>query len=168
PQIFVRNRLMVIAPRDNPGNVTSLVDLARPGLKVIGAQAAVPIGAYTAALLESASRDPAYGADFERRVERNLVSREDTVRQIVARIQLGEADAAVVYVTDVTEAVANQLVRIPLPEELPQQVLAVYPIAVADGRNRTGGEEFVAFVQSSAAQDILARWGFLPPIEKAA
>jgi molybdate transport system substrate-binding protein len=87
-------------------------------------------------------------------------SREDTVRQIVARSQLGEADAAVVYTTDITDKVAGQFVQVPLPEEL--QVVANYPVAVANGKNRAGGEAFVAFVESPTAQSILARWGFLP------
>jgi molybdate transport system substrate-binding protein len=100
---------MVIAPRDNPAQITWLQDLARPGVKVVGAQAAVPIGAYTSQLLQSASASPAYGADFQQRVEANLVSREDTVRQIVAKIQLGEADAAVVYATDVTPQIADEV-----------------------------------------------------------
>jgi molybdate transport system substrate-binding protein len=162
-QVFVRNRLMLIAPRDNPAGITTLQDLARPGLKIVGAQASVPIGYYTSQLLKSASSNAAYGSDFQQRVERNLVSREDTVRQIVAKIQLGEGDAAVVYVTDVTPRLADQFVRIPLPEDL--QVTASYPIAVGNGRNRAGGEAFVAFVESPVAQAILARWGFLPPTD---
>jgi molybdate transport system substrate-binding protein len=164
-QVFVRNRLMVIAPRDNPAAITSLQDLAKPGIKVVGAQASVPIGYYTSQLLKSASASPDFGADFQQRVERNIVSREDTVRQIVAKIQLGEADAAVVYVTDVTMQIAEQFARITLPEDL--QVTATYPIAVANGRNRAGGEAFVAFVESPPAQAILARWGFLPPADGA-
>ena len=148
-----------IAPRDNPAQISSLQDLARPGVKVVGAQAAVPIGAYTSQLLQSASANPTYGPDFQRRVEANLVSREDTVRQIVAKIQLGEADAAVVYVTDVTAQIADHFVRIPLPDDL--QVTAQYPIAVGNGHNRAGGEAFVAFIQSPPAQQILARWGFI-------
>lgn len=158
-QIFVQNRLMLIAPRDNPAHIAALNDLARPGVKVLGAQASVPIGAYTSTLLRSATADPAYGADFQRRVEQNVVSREDTVRQIVAKIQLGEADAAVVYATDVTPAIADQFVRIALPEQL--QVIARYPIAVTNGHNRAGGDALVAFIQSPPAQNILARWGFL-------
>ena len=160
PQVFVTNRLMLITPRDNPAGVSALKDLARPGIKIVGAQASVPIGAYTAALLANANANPNYGSDFQRNVEQNIVSREDTVRQIVAKVQLGEADAAVVYATDVPPAVANQFATITLPEEL--QVIAPYPIAVTIGRNRLGGEAFVAFVLSKPGQEILARWGFLP------
>jgi molybdate transport system substrate-binding protein len=160
-QVFVRNRLMVIAPIANPASISSLQDLARPGVKVIGAQASVPIGDYTTALLKSASANPDYGPDFQRRVERNVVTRDDTVRQIVSQIQLGEGDAAVVYTTDVTPQVADQFVRIPLPDDL--QIIANYPIAVANGHNRAGGQAFVAYVESPPGQEILAKWGFLPP-----
>jgi molybdate transport system substrate-binding protein len=113
--VLIQNRLMVIAPRDNPAHIAALADLERAGVKVIGAQASVPIG---------------------------------------------EADAAVVYATDITPAIADQLVRIALPAEL--QVIATYPIAVTNGHNRSGGEALVAFVQSPPAQAILLRWGFLP------
>jgi molybdate transport system substrate-binding protein len=78
---------------------------------------------------------------------------------IVAKIQLGEADAAVVYVTDVTPQIAEQFVRIPLPDNL--QVTARYRIAVSNGHKRAGAEAFVAFVESAPAQQILARWAFV-------
>lgn len=77
----------------------------------------------------------------------------------MAKIQLGEADAAVVYTTDVTPAIADQFVRISLPEVL--RVIASFPIAVTNGHNRGGGDAFVAYIQSPPAQDVLARWGFL-------
>lgn len=156
---FAKNRLVVIAPRENPAGVNSLEDLARDGLKVIGAQVNVPIGAYTQTLLDSASAAPGYGSDFSRRVQRNIVSREDTVRQIVAKIQLGEGDAAVVYLTDVTPQIADQFVEIALPDSL--QVIANYPIAPAKGRNPTGGQAFIDYVLSDAGQHSLAQWGFL-------
>jgi molybdate transport system substrate-binding protein len=159
-RLFVQNRLVVIAPRDKPAGVSSLQDLARDRLKVIGAQVNVPIGAYTQTLLESASATPGYASDFARRVERNIVSREDTVRQIVAKIQLGEGDAAVVSLTDVTPQIAaDQFVEIALPDSL--QVIANYPIAPARGRNPIAGQAFIDYVLSDAGQHSLAKWGFL-------
>jgi molybdate transport system substrate-binding protein len=159
-RVFARNRLVLIVPKDNPRQVTSLEDLAREGLKFVTAQPSVPIGQYTAQLLDKAAADPAYGADFKDRVQRNTVSREDNVRQVVSKVQLGEADAAVVYATDVTPQVRDQLQQIKLPDAL--QTTATYPIAVAKGSNSAGGEAFSTFVLSPAGQAILARWGFLP------
>ena len=157
PRVFARNRLVVIVPKGNPGQMTAFQDVGREGLKLVSAQPSVPIGQYTEALLDRASADPAFGTDFKARVERNIVSREDNVRQVVAKIQLGEADAAIVYATD---ALAN-VDRVPVPDRL--QMLATYPIAVARGANRAGGESFVAYVLSPAGAAVLARWGFLPP-----
>jgi molybdate transport system substrate-binding protein len=156
---FARNRLVLIVPKDNPRQVSGLKDLAREGLKFVTAQPSVPIGQYTAQLLGKAAADPAYGADFKDRVQRNTVSQEDNVRQVVSKVQLGEADAAVVYATDVTPQVRDQLQLIQVPDAL--QTIAVYPIVVTKGGNAAGGEAYSNFVLSPAGQAILARWGFL-------
>lgn len=157
--VFAHNRLTLITPRDNPRQIQSLRDLAADGVKLVTAAPSVPVGAYTRAMLEQASADPAYGADFQTRVERNVVSREENVRQVVARVLLGEADAGVVYRSDVTPRVRGQVQQVPLPDAL--QGLATYPIGVARGANQAGGQAFVQFVLSPPAQAILEKWGFI-------
>jgi molybdate transport system substrate-binding protein len=164
--IFARNRLVLITPKDNPRQITSVKDLSQHGIKFVTAQPAVPIGTYTMHMLEKASADPTYGADFKDKVVANTVSQEDNVRQVVAKVQLGEADAAVVYSTDPTPQVRDQLQLIPIPDAL--QTLASYPIAVARGNNPAGGAAFAAYVVGPAGQATLARWGFLPPTPPAA
>jgi molybdate transport system substrate-binding protein len=159
--VFARNRLVVIAPKDNPKQITAVKDLAKDGVKFVTAQPTVPIGQYTAQMLDKAVADPAYGADFKSKVEANTVSKEDNVRQVVAKVQLGEADAAVVYSTDATPQVRDQLQIIQVPD--PLQTLATYPIAIAKGSNAAGGEAFVAYVVGPQGQATLAKWGFLPP-----
>ena len=160
-RVFARNRLVLITPADNPQHIASVKDLARDGLKLVTAQPSVPIGQYTAQMLDKAAADPAYGADFRSRVEANTVSREDNVRQVVSKVQLGEADAAVVYSTDATPQVRAQLQLIDIPE--PLQTIATYPIAIARGANPAGGEAFVAYVLGPDGEATLDRWGFLPP-----
>jgi molybdate transport system substrate-binding protein len=159
--VFARNRLVVITPKDNPKQINAVKDLAKDGVKFVTAQPTVPIGQYTAQLLDKAVADPAYGADFKSKVEANTVSKEDNVRQVVSKVQLGEADAAVVYSTDATPQVRDQLQIIQVPD--PLQTLATYPIAAAKGDNATGGEAFAAYVVGPAGQATLAKWGFLPP-----
>jgi molybdate transport system substrate-binding protein len=165
-QVFARNRLVLITPKDNPGKISAVKDVANPGVKFVTAQPSVPIGQYTAQMLDKATADPAYGADFKTRVVANTVSQEDNVRQVVSKVQLGEADAAVVYSTDATPQVRDQLQIIQVPD--PLQTLATYPIAVANGNNAAGGEAFVAHVLGSRGQATLAKWGFLPPTQAAA
>ena len=89
----------------------------------------------------------------------NIVSKEDNVRQVVSKVQLGEADAAVVYSSDATPQVRDQLRIIYLPDPLQSPV--TYPIAVAGGNNAAGGEAFVEFVLGAQGQDTLTKWGFL-------
>jgi molybdate transport system substrate-binding protein len=160
-RLFATNRLVLITPKDNPMHVTTLKDLANPGVKFVTAQTSVPIGMYTAQLLETASNDPSYGADFKSKVQLNTVSQEDNVRQVVSKVQLGEADAAIVYSTDATPQARDQLNVIAIPDAL--QTLATYPIAVARGKNPTGGEAFVSYVLGPDGQATLKKWGFLPP-----
>jgi molybdate transport system substrate-binding protein len=160
--VFARNRLVLITPRDNPKQIMSVKDLANDSVKFVTAQPAVPIGQYTDQMLDKAQADPAtYGADFKSRVQANTVSREDNVRQVVSKVQLGEADAAIVYSTDATPQVRDQLQIIQVPD--PLQTLATYPIADAKGNNAAGGEAFTAYVLSPQGQATLAKWGFLPP-----
>jgi len=158
--VFARNRLIVITPRDNPRKIVSVKDLGNDGVKFVTAQSSVPIGTYTAQMLDKATADPSYGADFKSKVDGNTVSREDNVRQVVSKVQLGEADAAVVYSTDATPQLRDQLQIIQVPDAL--QTVATYPIAVARGANAAGGEAFVNYVLGSQGQATLARWGFLP------
>ena len=160
-RVFARNRLVLITPKDNPAHIRSVRDLAADRVKLVTAAPNVPIGQYTASMLDKAEADPRYGADFRSRVEANIVSREDNVRQVVSKVQLGEADAAVVYSTDATPQARDQLQVILVPD--PLQTVAAYPIAVARGANSAGAEAFVAYVLGPDGQATLARWGFLPP-----
>ena len=163
--VFARNQLVLITPRANLKHIISVKDLANDGVKFVTAQPSVPIGAYTAQLLDNASSDPAFGSDFKNNVEANTVSKEDNVRQVVSKVQLGEADAAIVYSTDATPQVRDQLNIIPVPDAL--QTLATYPIAVAKGANSAGGEAFTNYVLGPDGQATLAKWGFLPPTASA-
>jgi molybdate transport system substrate-binding protein len=160
-RVFARNRLVLVTPKDNPKQIGAVTDLAKDGVKFVTAQPSVPIGQYTAQLLDKATADPTYGVDFKSKVDGNTVSKEDNVRQVVTKVLLGEADAAIVYSTDATPQVRTQLQLIQIPD--PLQTLATYPIAVAKGSNAAGGEAFVSYVLGPEGQATLARYGFLPP-----
>jgi molybdate transport system substrate-binding protein len=161
-KVFATNRLTIIVPSDNPKGIASLQDLAKPGVKIVAAQPEVPVGQYAQQILTKASQDSTYGSDFRSKVEANDVSRESDVRQVVAKVSLGEGDAAIVYATDVTPQSAPKLKVIPIPD--PLNVIASYPIAtVKTGPNANGGARFVDFVLSPDGQKILAKWGFGPP-----
>ena len=156
---FARNRLVVIAPKDNPGRLQSAADIASPGIRFVTASPDVPIGVYTQNMFDKMSQIDVFGADFKDRANANIVSREPNVRQVVAKVQLGEADAAVVYLSDVTPASAPDLMTIAIPDEL--NTLVSYPIALVTGGPQAElGQAFIDMVMSPAGQGVLMRWNF--------
>ena len=158
---FARNRLVVIVPKENPARIESAAELARPGVRFVTAAPEVPIGAYTQSMFEAMSRIDAFGSDFKDRANANVVSREPNVRQAVAKVQLGEADAAVVYLSDVTPQAAPDLTTIPIPDDV--NTLATYPIAlVAHGPQPELGRAFVELVTGPVGRAILQTRGFTP------
>jgi len=161
PVVFAHNRLVVILPRDNPASIETLQDLSRPGVKLDVASETAPIGAYTRQFLQRASAAPAFGADFEQRVLANVVSEEENVKQVVAKVRLGEADAGICYVSDVTPEAAPDLATIDIPDELNQN--ATYPIAVLKHAGDPGlARAFLDYVLSPEGQAILQAQGFIP------
>jgi molybdate transport system substrate-binding protein len=158
PTIFIRNRLAIIVPADNPAGVEDPGDLAADGLKLVVAHPDVPVGRYSLDMLDKMSADPQYGESFRSEVEANIVSQEDNVRQVVTKVQLGEADAGIVYVSDVTPDVADDVTIIEVPTE--HNIIAEYPVAaVADG-NAELAQAFIDFLLSDDGQAILEQWGF--------
>lgn len=161
---FARNRLVVITPKDNPAKIQSAADLAGPGVRLVTAAPEVPIGVYTQNMFEKMSKIEAFGTDFQDRANANIVSREPNVRQVVAKVQLGEADAAVVYLSDVTPQSASDLMTIPIPDDL--NTLASYPIALVTGGTQPElGQAFIDLVMSPAGQAILKKWNFTTVIQ---
>lgn len=160
PVIFVRNRLAIIVPADNPAGIQTPEDLANDGIKLVVAAEAVPVGTYTLQILDEMSADPGYGADFRSSVEANIVSQEDNVRQVVTKVQLGEADAGIVYVSDVTPDVREDVAIIEIPEEF--NVIAAYPIATVVDGNAELAQAFIDYLLTPGGQAVLEKWGFTP------
>ena len=158
--VFAHNKLVVIIPRDNPGGIRTLPDLARSGVKVVLADSTVPVGKYARAFLTAASGDPAYGSDYSEKVMANVVSNGSNVKEVASAVQLGEADAGVVYKTDVTTSLAADVTTIEIPDSVNQ--LATYPIAVTtEAGAKDVAQAFVDFALSSEGQDILISHGFI-------
>lgn len=160
PVTFARNRLVVVLPRSNPGRVAGLQDLARPGLKLVLAGAQVPVGAYSREALRRLNGAAGFPAGYDRRVLGNLVSEEESVRAVVAKVQLREADAGIAYVTDVTARSREALTLLQIPD--PYNPVAEYPVAAVAGGQAALAESFIALVLSAAGQRLLAARGFLP------
>jgi molybdate transport system substrate-binding protein len=160
PRLFVRNQLVAIVPAANPAQVMRLQDLAKPGVKLVLTNKEVPVGNYSRQALTKMSQEASFGSEFATRVLANLVSEETNVKQVVAKVQLGEAHAGMVYASDVTPAVRGAVQVLAIPESF--NVVAQYPIAVVrDAPNAAGARAFIDYVLSPAGQAILTKHGFL-------
>ena len=158
---FARNRLVVIFPKDNPAKIGTLNDLGRRGAKIDVADASVPVGKYTLQMLDQMSTDPAYGPEFKKDFLANVVSQEENVKSVVSKIRLGEADAGVVYLTDVTAEAAKDVQTLNVPDSV--NLIASYPIAVvAKSPQAMLAEKFEDFVLSDQGQEILHDFNFIP------
>jgi len=158
-QDFATNRLAVVLPSNNPAGVKSLEDLARLNLKLILADPSVPAGNYAQQILFNISKDPEYGESFSSAVLANVLSYETDVKQVVTKVELGEADAGIVYVTDAFAA--PDLVTIPISEKF--NIIAQYPIAIlTNSPNPYLAAGFISFITSPDGQAIMEKWGFNP------
>ena len=160
PRTFAKNRLILIVPTSNPGQITSLKDLSKPNVKIVLAAAGVPVRDYTNTLLDKLAQAPGYGVDYKAAVLKNVVSEESDVRQVVAKVSLGEADAGFVYRSDVTPDVSGKITALPIPDAL--NTIATYPIAITnDTPNTDLANAFIAYVLSDAGQATLVKWNFI-------
>jgi molybdate transport system substrate-binding protein len=152
PILFTYNNLVVIVPRKNPARITQVRDLARPGVKLVIGDPSVPVGSYTRTVFKSLGLNAALG---------NVVSNENDVKAVAGKVALGEADAGIVYQTDITPV--KKLVRaIQIPAEA--QPVAAYEIAVvSDAPHPAQAQAFVKYVTSRAGRAWLKTFGFILP-----
>jgi molybdate transport system substrate-binding protein len=159
-QPFAHNRLVVIYPAGGKA-LTTLSDLAQPGLHVVLAAKEVPVGQYSLDFLDKAAADPELGAAFRDGVLANVVSYEENVKAVLAKVSLGEADAGIVYTSDLAGSGADKVGRLDIPDAL--NVIATYPIAIiSDSAHGLDAADFIELVLSDQGQAVLAKYGLLP------
>ena len=157
---FAGNLLTVIVPMANPAGIQTPADLAKPGIKVIAAGDTVPITKYATQLVANLAKQPGYPADFVARYTANVVSKEENVAAVVAKIELGEGDAGIVYVTDAKTSTKVATVAVPDAANVP----ATYGgVVVKASPNLAAAQAFLAWLAGPDGQAILASFGFLPP-----
>jgi molybdate transport system substrate-binding protein len=147
PQMFAHNQLEIVVAPGNPRGITGLADLAKAGVIYISEAVTVPAGKYSLQALAKAG------------VTVTPKSLETDVKSVVSKVELGEADAGIVYTTDV-KAAGSKVQGVPIPAA--NNVVATYPVAVVKGtKNSAVADAFIAFVLTSAGQSTLESFGFL-------
>ena len=148
PMVFAHNELAIAVEPGNPLGIAGLADLANDELKVVLGAPEIPVGAYALKALD------AQGIEVE------PVSLEETVKAVVTKVELGEADAGIVYVTDIAAA-GDKVEGLAIPAD--QNVPATYPIAALKAAAHPAeAQAFVDYVTSPDGQATLERFGFLP------
>lgn len=152
PVAFTRNALVIVVPRSNPARIHSVYDLTKSGVKIDVANSAVPVGSYTLQILRN--------MNLTQKVLPHVVSQETDVREVLAKVALGQADAGFVYSTD-ARTVPGKVTVIELPAWAQPKV--TYAMAVVTkSPNQAAAKAFVQRVLSKAGQAQLLRYGFLP------
>jgi molybdate transport system substrate-binding protein len=161
--VFALNEPVLIVAKESAHRLRAFTDLPEARRIVLGA-AGVPIGSYTLDILDRASA--AYGSDFRKRVEARVVSRELNVRQVLTKVRLGEADAGIVYRSDVLGS-GEDVTVVTIPPSI--NVVAEYPIAIVTGSSQPElARELIEGLASESGRAALARAGFSPPAPRGA
>jgi molybdate transport system substrate-binding protein len=160
PVEFAGNKLTIIVPKGNPGGVTSPLGLAKAGLKVIAAGDEVPITKYATQLVANLAAQEGAPAGFDAAYAANIVSKEDNVKAVVGKIELGEGDAAIVYVTDAKGSDGVDVIDIPGAANVPATYAGV---VVKASPNQAAAGAFLDWLAGPEGQEILGTFGFVPP-----
>jgi molybdate transport system substrate-binding protein len=157
---FAGNLLTVIVPTGNPAGILTPADLAKSGVKIIASGDNVPITKYATLLVANLARQAGYPGDFVAKYTTNIASKEDNVAAVVSKIELGEGDAGIVYVTDAKTSTKVTTVAVPDAANVP----ATYGgVVVKASANQAAAQAFLAWLAGPDGRAILASFGFLPP-----
>lgn len=160
PVVFAGNELTVIVPKGDAGVIATPADLGRPGVKVIAAGDEVPITRYATQLVANLAREAGYPSDFAAAYAANVVSKEDNVRAVVAKVALGEGDAGIVYVTDAQASSDVESVAVPARANVRADYAGV---VVKTSTHPVAAAAFLDWLAGPDGQAVLQRDGFLPP-----
>jgi molybdate transport system substrate-binding protein len=157
---FAGNLLTIVVPTANPAKIASPADLARSGVKIIAAGDEVPITTYANQAIGLLAELPGYPADFATGYAANIVSKEDNVKAVIAKVELGEGDAGIVYVTDARASTRVQAIEILATANIPATYAGV---VVKASKKIAAAHAFLDWMNGAEAQLILAQLGFIPP-----
>lgn len=155
PVAFTRNRLVIVVPRNNPANIRSIYSLTKPGVKIDIAAKGVPVGNYTLQVLQNMNLTNA--------VMKNVVSQETDVREVLAKVALGEVDAGFVYSTDAKTV--HRKVRVVKIPAWAQPKVQYGICVVSSSSHKSAARAFIRRVLSKAGQRKLHEFGFLPRVK---
>lgn len=157
---FAANSVAIAVPQTNPGGIESPFDIAEPGVAVVAANPDVPISGYATRLIERLAALPDAPAGLEHGYRANIVSREANVGAIAAKLALGEADAGIVYRTDITGSGGLREVSLPAGVGVSARYGAV---VLSRSPHPAEASAFLAWLTGPDGEAVLGRFGFVAP-----
>ena len=157
---FAGNKLTIITPSDNPAGLATPFDLGKSGVRVVAAGDEVPITKYATQLVENLAASTGAPADFAAAYAANVASKEDNVAAVRTKVELGEGDGAIVYVTDAAASDKVSVIEVPDDVNVPASYAGV---VVKASQNADAAQAFLDWLAGPDGQAILAEFGFLPP-----
>jgi len=162
PTIFARNKLVIVASKQTPAKIDGIEDLLHDGISLVIADKSVPVGRYTVQMLEKQSNNPQLPSDYQEKFFNNIVSKELDVKSVLAKVELGEADAGVVYQTDANASNQDKIKVVDIKDKY--NVIATYPISALKGissEHQVATAKFLDYLYSKEGGDILEGRGFI-------
>jgi molybdate transport system substrate-binding protein len=159
PVSIAGNVLTIVVPTANPAAIRTPFDLAKPGVKIIAAGDDVPVTKYADQVVANLAKEPGAPPEFAVAYAANVVSKEDNVKAVIAKVELGEGDAAIVYMTDARAS--TKATTIPIPDAA--NVPATYAgVVLKESAHPAAAHAFLEWLAGPDGQAILKAFGFLP------
>ena len=156
--IFAQNQVVIVKNKSSKASINSLADLGKDGVKLVVGDKSLPAGNYFYKALDAAKADNTIDQATYDKIIKNIKSQELNVKDVVSKVNLGDADAGVVYKTDANNQKELQVIT----DKEFSKLQVDYPIAVvSDSKNKTAAQEFVDYVTTGKGKDILKQYGFL-------
>lgn len=162
PTVFAHNILVIAVSKETYFEIQAIKDLIRDDIKLVIADDSVPVGRYTVQMLEKQSENPVLPANFQEKFFENVVSKELDVKSVAAKVELGEADAGIVYKTDINSSNKDKVKVLNIEDEY--NVTATYPISILKGislKNEEIANRFLDYLYSQEGGMILEEHGFI-------
>ncbi|PRX19659.1 molybdate transport system substrate-binding protein [Orenia metallireducens] len=162
PTIFARNKLVIVASKESAVEINGIKDLLQNGISLVIADKSVPVGRYTVQMLEKQSRNPQLPSDYQEKFLAAIVSKELDVKSVLAKVELGEADAGVVYQTDANASNQDKVKVVDIKDQY--NVIATYPISPLkdiSSAHQAAAAKFLDYLYSDKGGDILEGRGFI-------
>ncbi|TDX52710.1 molybdate ABC transporter substrate-binding protein [Orenia marismortui] len=162
PTIFARNKLVIVVSKQTQVEINGIKDLLQDGISIVIADKSVPVGRYTVQMLNKQNDNPQLSANYKEKFFAAVVSKELDVKSVLAKVELGEADAGVVYKTDANASDKDKVKVVNIKDQY--NVIATYPIAPLKGINSEHQEaaaKFLDYLYSQEGGKILEGRGFI-------